>query len=586
MANRNRKQNNGKGRHNPGKAGKNNWQDKFADKEFDKGKMSGNYPINVKSTDNDGVWYVPPEMSASDVLSIPEVILSGSPLIEKTVEMMDPSTSPATTTNVNTVMRTPGVAAYHVTPCLPTFDGKPIDAINQVGSQLYQAMQAKNSRNPIYGMPSVMMYIAAHADVLSYYEFLIRIYGITRNYDTFDAYTPQVLLQSMGVDYNDIRLHMADFRIGINQLADAIRALLIPSAFKFIDRRIFLYSNVYTDSNTAKAQYYLYTPQGFYQWVEGQGNDPLGRPGLTYLKFVQFSGPKYTVDQLLQYGWDLVEPLLASDDIRWIAADMKKAFGLESMYQVKGIDETFSLRPIYNAEVLSQMENAFIHPPVVGGMTASIIQDVGIDGTNLTAEGVQMGPFYYTSNTASTNAMNLYYGSDGQGFSNTKLFEELRQDQYYLNFHTDSVSSESMMVASRFTVPAKMTAHGTSGSTWDLECETTEIITGAYYYQFDSKGAVGLVPASSTIVLGTGASAETFENFAKMISIWSKFDWSPKLNIYRVANSSSTFYAIPSDVLFDLDNYYRIPSALMSEVNYTATLGLFTPRQLPDFARR
>lgn len=592
MANRSRKpqnKNNKKG----GKFNvpKSNYQDRFAESEKFKGKQ-GNCPImNVKSSDNDARWYIPPEMEASDTMTIPETVMSGAPIIHH---------SSINTSGVVTNRRTtkvPGVAAYHVMSQLPSFPDMPVEAINQVGRNLYQSMQAKNSRNPIYGMPTVMMYLVAHADVLSYYEFLCRIYGTVKKFDTFDNYTPIVLLQAMGVDFDDIKMHLADFRNNINLLADAIRSLLIPSAFDYIDRKIFLYSNIYTDSNTPMAQYYMYVPEGFYVWVEGQGNDPVGNPGLTYLKFEDYwlpEGQLHNATSLIEYGWNMITPLRNSGDITWIAADFKKAFGAESMYHVQGIAETFQLDPVYNAEVLSQMENAFVYPPALqvsktdNRILGAIVQDPGIQDGNLYATKVQQAFMAYQTSPVIAREVNVPESG------NTIPFSQTIEDQtVILNFHHANVTPDEMLVASRFTAskPFVITNYDTPlGTITDAVSiqnpETTELILGCYYYQYDyNRSVVSDVMWSHEIVNNAPSVAlgNSITTTQRHLSLWSKFDWSFKMYLSYFGTDEKIH---STDTVFDLDNYYLFDRFLLTQTNYRATLGLFSPRQLIGFATR
>lgn len=590
--NNKRNHNNNRGR-NRNKE-RNNFQDRFSDAEFDKGKRFGESkslkPVNCKSSDNDSSWYIPKGMTASDVLSIPETVLSGSPIPMTTIYS-------GTTWNYQAVA-VPGIRAFHIISGLPEDSTRSVSPINQAGSDLYQAIQAANSRNPVYSMPLLLMYIYAHADVLAYYQFLTRIYGVIRNYSMFDVYTPKALCSAMNVNFDSIKNNLADFRIQINQLADAIRSLVIPSTIQYLERKIFLYSNIYTDSSTSKAQYYMYVPEGFYQWVEGQGDDPAGNPGLTYLQFqsiwkdntyTDWTKGTLTADQLIEFGWQMVDALRNSEDVRWIGADLLKAFGVNAMYTVQGLDETFSIQPVYNAEVLSQMENAFIYPGVVNAQSApkldiTITQDPGI-GPDLrmgVTKLVQHSFKYQVSNQDS-----LILGAENQPFE-MSLANTLSPSVYLLNFHKDSVSSEEMMVASRFTsaVPIQL-----EGSVISMTLPNTEIICGMYTYYWD------VSPGTSTNYMhgdvkwshqafGNEQGIGKYGSAFYAASAWSKFDWSPAMFMHTFVKDPNTAknYMVFYDMMFDLDNYYVIPHELMKNVNYTALLGLFVPSGLPNLS--
>lgn len=560
-----------------------NFQDEFSKREFDKGFRKGEKcsPINTKSTESNAAqWYVPPTMNASDVLTIPESIMSGNPVQYREGDI------------ASQAITMPGVVAYHIVNTLPEYTTWAVTPVNQAGSDLYQAMQSKNSRNPVYDMPLMMMYILAHADILSYYTFLCRVYGIVRNYDMYNMYTPQVLLQAMNIDFESIRRNLADFRIQINQLADAIASLVIPGAFDYIERKIFLYSSIYTDSNTAKAQYYLYVPEGFYKWVEGQPQDPAGNDGLTYLDYTPlWSTSNLTYEYLIEYGWNMVTPLRNSDDVRWIGADMIKAFGIDAMYKVHGLDETYRVQPGYNSEVLSQMENAYIYPKAEYGVPNApkfgvreyVVQNTGISTTgSLGPVSLSMYDFAVYSTEVDWNNQTSTTGKLGD------LSNNIEQSQYLLNFHHDNVTPDELLVASRLSVSKNVDESG-GEYTYHFMPETTEFIAGAFVYSIAADKTIKVRDYYSEVI----CKAQTDATFGLMpgyvlrtLSDWSKFDWSPRLHVYDTRKVGTTYILEYIDDIWDLDNYYRVPATLMTQVNYMAVLGLFAPKGLPDVSMR
>lgn len=608
------KQFNGRKGKNRGKGGprknnqRNNFQDKFSDSEYDKGYEAGKdsngrkktYSVEVPNgSKNDASWYIPDGQMAKDVLSLPESIASGRPIVEHELG------------GAIAIQKVPGIMAFNVMTVLPQDNDDDQSPINRAGLNLYQAMQAANSRTPQYGMPILMLYLLAMGDLIALYQHVCRAYGVARNYDFMNLYTPEALLTAMEIQPDSVRGNLANVRTEINQLANGIQSLLIPSAFAYLEKKSFLFSNIYKDSDTAKAQYYLYRPVGFLKWTEGQGKDPAGNPGLTYLNFIDivneygkvgagYTGKLIDIHDLITLGWEMLSALRNSDDVKNIGADLLRAFGVGAMYKINPIAEQFITTPVYEKEILSQMENAFIYPDrsTSNKTVMSIIQEPGIKGTNIDAEYLYMYDFRYVPNDSSAWQAGF---ADPNVETNPPIYylqSFIEPDKYLLNFHESAVSSELLLTSSRFTTAKPLLdANVNEGSAiyYTIHPETTEIILGVSIYtmgypvSLGTRGKVSLqqysVSTYSALRVGNNPIAgdlavRTFE----LAALWSTFDWAPRLKCfaYSVSGDNSVQLLSLSEYgVWDIDNYYELPKELLTNVNYMATVGLFTPKGLP-----
>lgn len=577
---------------------KNNFQDKAEVKEYNKGMRAGEnraddrYPISgLTSSDNDPSFYIPNGQMAKDVLSLPETIGSGIPItIRNDSKVQAPLQK----------MVVPGIMVYNVVDTIPAGTGGIDSPINRAGSDLYQAIQAANSRPPKYGMPSLMMYLIAHTSLLGLYEYLCRAFGTAnRGYSYMDIYTPQALVESMRINYKSLKGDMANARTQLNQLAQAMSSLVIPSAFKYIERQVWLYAGIYTDSDTAKAQYYLYNPVGFFQWIEGKQADPAGQTGLTYLEFNSLdsllpngvaSTDLLEFTDLVDYGWTLLNNLRNSEDIRNIGADLIKAFGMGKMYKVNPIAETFAVIPSYSKEVLAQMENAYIYPSLVYNLPAQksvtqyVIQNPGITSGGIGAETLELYDL----------TLNIQEGALWNNVTDAKtgkfIWQQMQPDQYLLNFHQQQVDSELLLTSSRFTTATPiLPKEGSDLNAFTMQPEVTAFIAGVdcYVYQpnDDTNSASSLelthITFESINFLSAGASPQV-EQYLYIPQMWSIFDWMPKIECipyYKIEDAYVT--NVPTTFMWDLDNYYMMGSNLLHNVNYMANVGLFQPKGLP-----
>lgn len=545
----------------------NNLQDAAMDAEYDKGKSAGKekprqngnsnkssrrgnrgrgnnnklaFPVNTGSKDNDPKWYTVNGQMSKDVLSLPMDINVGKPI------------SVGTSGNNPLMMNTPGILTYRIAPVLPT-SSDTLSPLNVAANAAYQGIQAKNSRTPSYEASDLMMYFVAISQAFSYYQHLVRIYGTMRNYSLVDRYTPEALVTTMGANFDDLNVHMADFRTGINQMAAALSSLYLPKAIDYCNRQIFLYESIYLDSNTNKAQYYMYVPEGFYKWIEGNTSDP--QTTLSYMSLNTVQNRK--ASELLDFGFSLIAPLRESQDIRMMGADMIQAFGLANMYTVNPIAETFTITPGYNPEVLSQMENAFIMPPEASGSMASgvVRESTGIN------QGWLTSTFTYkpVDSQITTNGVTGFY----------------TPDNYVLNFHKQDVNSDDLLVASRLMEIPQISFDVANSALSVISHNQTELIIGATMTTWlVNNGVTQLASYNFCSVMEAVTGAVYDYNVQALLA---KFDWNPKVNFTK-PKSSPLF----TDFLWDLDNFTLMPAQLLANVNEMALLGLFSPKALGD----
>lgn len=565
--------NNKRGRKNKER---NNFQDMAEEREYNKGKRAGAFAIETGSSDNDPSWYMPNGQLVRDVASFPFGINVGEPL-------SGPDNLTIDNTSVHN-MKNPGIAVFNVLPTIGTA-GDQTSPVNIAGNNLFQALQVESSRNPQYEMSDMMIYVIALTSAYSYYSWLVRIYGVMNNFEILNRYTPKALINAMGVDYEDLKANVAAFRGSINVFANALASLYLPKTLDYTKRQIFLYESIYTDSDTAKAQYYMYNPVGFYEWHEGEAS-AAGTANPASLLLKRLPATPMTVDDLIQYGWDLIDPLRGSDDIRMIGADMIRAFTVGNCFSVAPISETFKVTPVYNAEVLAQFENAWIAPPVGTELLA------GIKGAEEINTGYIMSQYAYSPTAASH--LQAGYASLFQAFGGS----------YIVNFHKDSPSPEDILVATRCTAIPKMSPISKGAAiTWGgktvkftnggyaLFPQTTETICGVNLYWMKGDGTIdsGVVWSQYTVGRVTGITPSSgpspLMTSYNILGIVSRFDWFPAVwPTFLIDQSAGTPPVVTpnafsfNEPFFDLDNFTIIGKESMNRMNEIAMLGLFAPK--------
>lgn len=590
----NNSRNKGRGK----KAENNNFQDKFAKREFDKGERAG-VAIETGSSDNDVSWYLPNIQLLKDVASFPTDIPNGAPIINREHLVKYMANDTFMNANIQNQI-SPGVMVFHV---VPTF-GESHDSISPISiaaNALFTSVRQATSGTSYYETPDLMLYTAAFASAYSMYAYLIRLYGTMNRYSVYDRYLPKALVTAMGADFDDLLANKADFREYINTFAYQLAQFAIPRDINYITRQIFLYENVYKDANSRKAQYYMYNPRGFYILDPGSGDQPIATLNYTDLPFIpennDLPGPlnpklmKY--DDIRTYVDDMIRPLMASQDFRYIQADFIKAFGAENMFKVAPIAETFTVDPVWNEEVLMQMENAFIYP--WAHVSATLTQNAGIGGYFTTS---------YKLGFLQSDKVNAHYVTFAKYYQDKfdPVQTLLNDEHIILNFHKDSVNPEDIMIATRLATTGMQGVvigeQPTDQTYWMPSNVASEIIVGAQMFAFDYVEAPPYDASylqdwyfDSYNLFTIDYRGETNTVPVNLLSrqfavqsVLSAFDWHPKVSFNQVVYSSNTpTIGKPTlgllnrgGLVFDLDIYARIDAKELESINTVAMLGLFS----------
>nr|UDL14558.1 MAG: putative capsid protein [Picobirnavirus sp.] len=258
----------------------------------------------------------------------------------------------------------PGIWTIGIVPTYGVCNS-PVSAANISARNLYSFVRHANSGHTNYEAADLMLYILAMDSIFSLYQHCARAYGVMRLYSQDNRYLAKALVTAMGFDYDDLSSQMADFRAFINLIAVKASAYKVPADFTMYIRHMWMYANIFADSNSPKAQSYLFVPDGFWQYEEYQGAGKL--------VFKAFGGAK-KLAHLKSYVNALFNPIIASEDCNIMSGDIQKAFG-EKCFGLSTIAEDYSVGISYNPEVLEQIHNARAYEL---DRTIEITQDVDV----------------------------------------------------------------------------------------------------------------------------------------------------------------------------------------------------------------
>lgn len=506
------------------------------------------------SRDNDVAWYAKNEALLRDSASFPYGVPLGTKLPTTLQAQVDQFGGTTVTFN-DSIASIPGVCSVHWIPTIGISDDT-YSAANLAARNIYSFVRHANSGSANYDSPDLMMYLLATDSCYSFYAMMVRAYGCMQTYSATNRYLPKALIQAMGLNFDDLMLNLPQFRYFINQYALKLGSLCVPAEMAYIERHIWMNSGVYTDSALWKAQTYTYVQDVFYKFVEvTQG------PGyLEYTPWITSTSTSKRFTEIASFANQLIEPLLASEDIGIMSGDILKAFGRDNLFFVNMIAEEYAVAPAYSPEVLSQIENSTIlgYPTnnTTTGRSRNIIQDV---------------------TGANAGAIRQHFE-----FESTDVSDEKRASTIVLalprilNMHLENPTAGDSMVASRLTNivtelawspddPGKFTL-------WVPEQTGSEICSKVVFHVIGNNGALSSFAAETY-----GLMAATTVT-ARLSALVASFDWAPQLALVRANGTVADLLGYTTD----FDNYTSLTANDLKRMHDAALLSEF---DVPQMAR-
>lgn len=493
-------------------------------------KQEGNTTYGKDSYNaNDPNWYIPNEQLLNDAASIPYSIPLGSS-INIGLPTSDDGQSPY-------ARAVPGVMTFHMYPGPGKSIGTP-DAINVAANMIYSKIRANISGTRPYDAPDVMMYLMGADHAYMFLSWMQRLYGLMNVYSSVNRYLPKALIEAQGVDFDNLRDNLSNFRYYINNYALQLASLYVPADLPIFKRHYWLYQNVWTDSESAMSQVYMYAPAGFGTYEEktsDKGGVIKFNGSYGYGKSSLWSVPAITV-----FGDTLLQKLIYSEDVGTICGDIRRTYGESHSLIPTTIDETYSVVPSYNREVLSQIENVF--------------------ALGIKREAASIKSLDVTQNPATNQLkwdLEFTFGTGNSGKVLKEFYSE--PDGYYLSSHGNATSPADNIVMTRFMNASHMFT------------DNGMIIT--------SCGSEIVLDFSVTTIEGNDTVTMNFSSILDMgdsirVIAISKFDWHPVLYTFATTALSSGLFRFYG-VVADLDTFTVVPKTQLTRLNDMACMGLF-----------
>lgn len=310
----------------------------------------------VKDTKkNDPSWYSNDPQLLLDAASIPFSEAFGSQVcqVEHGIKTMGDKQVQITKGTNSTI---PGIGVLSVRPSY----GYSVDRnspINVAAQMLYTHVRYNNSGRKNYDQTDLMLYMMALSEIYSFVFWMKRIYASAFMFSQRNFYVGKALLAAQDVDPDDIARNLAAFRSRLNIYINKVSAFVIPSNIELFKRRAFMYSGLYTESETGnlKDQLYMFRPEGFHKFTV----DATYGGCLKYIKANAGNSP-LTADQLFELGDSLLDNITGDEDFGIMSGDLLRAFG-SNLLGISSQEDEAALVPMFDAYVLAQFKNASLH---------------------------------------------------------------------------------------------------------------------------------------------------------------------------------------------------------------------------------
>lgn len=532
---------------------------------------------NSKAGTNDVQWYARNPQLLSDSASFSYNAALGSKLDwSSAIELGSPVQLIAYGSNYRWAF--PGILAIHYANWCgssdPNLGSHETSAINIAAENIYSFVRHANSGHANYDAPDLMMYLMAMDSLYSFIGWCRRLYGTARLFSQKNYYYQRLLTEVQGVDYPDLMQHLSDFRAYINTLSAKASAFAVPATMPIMQRHFFMASNVYKDHDTEKAQLYVFQPEGFHFYgVDSTLPTPYDTPfQLIFKPFAAWNAATTTpmsISSIMAYGESMISALLQSEDIGIMSGDILKAFS-GNIFSIPATPEDYVVMPVYNPEVLSQIQNSRDVPDVVRDAIKSgyptewhrldILQN---PNTNKLVADFRSGVGTWITGITEygdlVDAVNPIVSLNNEHPTPADTMIATRLTQSWILEYGDNTAVPSTANSNR----------------WKCQACGTEVVLGYYLAEITGINNASIHIINPALAVDNGSQTIGTTVLKDMFAL-SNFDWHPfsTFGIYqRLSGTQSRITMI--GYLGDIDTYRVFTAEELAKLDQTALLSLY-----------
>lgn len=383
----------------------------------------------------------------------------------------------------------PGIMRIGFVPG-PGYASSRNDAANVAAKGVLAYMTSNIGRSYTYDPQDFAQMLFAYESCILHLVKLSRAIGISELVSDENRYIPEDLLYAIGFEKLD---DLPKAKWNFNYFANQLNKINFPDLFTNYKWHTKLLSKVIRDSDNLKSQLYVLDSEGYYIYTEKEGKCKFTK----YPKTMDLAAWITIMDSMLQ-------PLIESETVGHMSSDIKSAFK-DNLYRLPMIENQY-LTPIdKDDDLLELIHNITLNGPLVTSNSLEGVLTSSLDiSQDITTSSLIWRPKYAVTGTDNVNRLHT-------GIAVAAV----------LDMKNDNPTQDSILLATR----GKTTIRDVSQDSFEIFCGT-EFFTNATIYIRR--------PAEATptpITTDTWTSMSLWSNFAKLITVYDVFDWSPRVMI-------------------------------------------------------
>lgn len=437
--------------------------------------------------------------------------------------------------------------------------------INVVARQLYDYVNARNSRSSSYDPTDLMFYCIGVANAWSIHAWILRVVGMYNTFSRSNYYWWDPVLETMGVAPISSTNSINAWASLANYIALTLNTLAVPKNISYFQRVQMLPSSVYIDSKSDKGSLYYFNPRQLLKYqYDDEGKSRLVGVNAPWNSAQTMESRTCTPDTVREWFDTFVENLINDSDITFMKADIRKAFGDENTFMLPQISENFQHAFVYDDYVNVQVHNATVHNYLY--VNSAFHYELR---QNMTSNSIASNS---TRAWIAAQPADSFKDIPSIAWKNSPFIES-----HLFDFPTDEVSNDLWSEATK--LHAYWTNKGFQA--------TTEVLVNDFYWsvvynsdhsttlkRYTGCSMVGISTNSLASLPASDLQAELLKAASKLDQV-SKFAYAP---LYYIIFSDDGAYNPPttSFVVDDLTNYTPVSSITLDKIRIPAQLSLFT----------
>lgn len=416
--------------------------------------------------------------------------------------------------------------------------------MNRSSIRFYTYLRSNQKASGAYDHQDLTMMQIAMDSCYMFHALMARVYATINLFTPTNYYYAQAITEACGFDYADIRANLQDFRAYINAFAYQLGQYALPDHMYLFDRHRWMCEGLYTDSESKKAQTYIFVPIGFYQY-DNTVSTGSQCTMVNWLTLPTATNTLHTFAQAKAFGDALINAISNDEDFAIISGDIYNFYGGKT-YSLPYIEENYMILPKYDKTVLSQIENAVIVPVTAAEVPSfNVTQNPSVNGGAIISNPRVRLPFAFTQN--------------------------------FMNFHWDRPTPEDVIEASRLIVTMDAASTATGGSIALSAC-ATEVVSSVDIFTRTATGTTFNIVSSikSSLYDMNKNNGATVTVAIKQLLALAQFDWAPGMRYYLATSDSSTEGTHElAGFSWDIDNFDNVPNNYIETIHTAALLSLF-----------